>query len=151
MFNFPTTGFWCKKELAYQHVHAWWGFVAGLIASYFLAAWWVPMATGLLLGLCVELYQHVQAEIREEPLPYVLDSIRNIIFWTAGGCFNLSFRPLLDIDSSISFHFSFTRVANISSKLFSSMWVINLLLLYSFPSHSTFTFPPSLPCGVRRS
>ena len=88
MFNFPTTGFWCKKELAYQHVHAWWGFVFGLIASYFFAAWWVPIVAGFMLGLCVELYQQIQAERNDEPLPYVLDSIRDIIFWTAGGSFN---------------------------------------------------------------
>lgn len=87
-FGIPKDGFWGKKELAYQHVHMFWAFWAAYAVYYFLPFSHVPIMVGLICGMLMEAYQHLEY-IRTWASPKTwTDSLRDLCFWVIGGCLN---------------------------------------------------------------
>ncbi len=71
---------WNKKEIAYQHVHAWWGFWTVFFAYQIIGsvqALWL----GLALGIAVEAWQVIG---KHEKL-WKLDRFRDVLFYVLGG------------------------------------------------------------------
>lgn len=70
---------WNKREIAYQHVHMFYGFWF----AYLMSCVGITLAPlfGLLIGMFVEAYQYY---ILDENL-YLFDRIRDIFFWGFGG------------------------------------------------------------------
>ena len=87
-FGIPSEGFWGKKELAYQHVHMFWAFWVGFAAYSFFGFLWVPALCGVLCGLAMETYQHIEYLRTWTKPKKIADMIRDFCFWTIGGCLN---------------------------------------------------------------
>lgn len=76
---------WDKKEIAYQHVHMFYGFWLSYL-MYSLTGWHVMASLGAWLGLLVEWYQYMYTDNRQL---YLGDRARDWLFWTSGGLFIL--------------------------------------------------------------
>ena len=87
-FGIPTTGFWSVKELAYQHTHMFYGFWISYFVYYLYPVNFIPALFGLLAGLCMELYQYRYYVLALKIPKTWLDSLRDLCFWTLGGCLN---------------------------------------------------------------
>ena len=88
MFDEYYTEFWSKKEVAYQHVHMFWALWLGFIVYSLIGSLYAPVITGLIAGLCLEMYQY-RKYIASGELPKTwTDSLRDLCFWTIGGCLN---------------------------------------------------------------
>lgn len=87
-FGIPSDGFWGKKELAYQHVHMFWAFWIGFAVYQFLPLFYIPFLIGMLCGMIMEAYQHIEYS-KSWNLPKKWQgTIRDFIFWIIGGCLN---------------------------------------------------------------
>lgn len=87
-FGIKNEGFWGKKELSYQHVHLFWAFWVSYIAYNIYPAIWIPAVCGILCGLFMEFYQYYKYVLAIEIPKSWLDSIRDLCFWSLGGCLN---------------------------------------------------------------
>ena len=87
-FGIESEGFWGKKELSYQHVHLFWAFWIGYFAYHIFPLSWVPAICGLICGGLMEFYQYRKYIIALEKPRTWKDSIRDLCFWTIGGCLN---------------------------------------------------------------
>jgi hypothetical protein len=87
-FGIEKDGFWGVKELSYQHVHLFWAFWAGYIAFHVSGLLWSPVLCGFCCGVAMETYQNFESiKIGVIPKSW-LDVIRDLCFWTLGGCLN---------------------------------------------------------------
>jgi hypothetical protein len=87
-FGLESEGFWGKKEISYQHVHMFYGFWIGYIAFYIYSVMFIPAVCGFVCGCAMEFYQY-RKYISSVTWPRTwLDSIRDLCFWTLGGCLN---------------------------------------------------------------
>jgi len=88
MFDDYYTMFWSKKEISYQHVHMFWSFWVGFLFYYLFPVLWVPALSGFICGMAMEVYQYRYYILNLKFPKTFLDSIRNLCFWTIGGCLN---------------------------------------------------------------
>ena len=87
-FGLESEGFWGKKELSYQHVHMFWGFWIGFTVYNIHPVMWIPAVCGFVCGCAMEFYQYRKyISALEWPRTW-RDSIRDLCFWTLGGCLN---------------------------------------------------------------
>jgi len=93
-FGIESEGFWGKKELSYQHVHLFWAFWIGYFAYHIFPLSWVPAICGLFCGLFMELYQYRKYIVSKEVPRTWKDSLRDLCFWTLGGCLNYIVGPV---------------------------------------------------------
>lgn len=74
--------FWPLKEIGYQGVHLLLGaLISILVYSTSYPIVFVGIAAAFLAGLCNEIYQYSNGDGFK-----ILDRIRDMIFWTLGGC-----------------------------------------------------------------
>lgn len=78
--KFVIKEFWTKKEISYQYVHFTNAMFITLLTTIICKTWYMVF-TGLVVGLCVEVYQWIGGNHKVE------DAIRDLIFWTIGGIF----------------------------------------------------------------
>lgn len=71
--------FWSKHEIAYQYVHFTNALFIALFVSLLLAGRWYAALSGIATGLCVEAYQWIRGNHKQE------DAIRDLVFWALGG------------------------------------------------------------------
>lgn len=72
---------WSKKEIAYQHVHMFWGFWISYI-MYYITGSIAMVCCGAWVGLAVEFYQYYYSDYK---MLYLDDRFRDWIFWMIGG------------------------------------------------------------------
>ena len=88
MFDEFYTEFWSKKEISYQHVHMFWSFWVTFIVCHFFHDIYIPALSGFMCGMCLEIYQYRKYILNLKFAKTWLDSLRDLCFWTIGGCLN---------------------------------------------------------------